>query len=58
MRQALAAECDDLRFGGCLTWLERHEGFGALAPLLIRDSDDRALHDGGMPGDRLLYLNR
>jgi hypothetical protein len=40
-----------------LAWLECDECLGTLTPVLIRDGDDRALHDGGMFGYSLLDFN-
>src|SRR5712691_1829824 len=54
----LLAEVDDLLRGRLLAGLERDEGFRALAPFLVGDGDDRALHHGGMAGHTLLDLDR
>ena len=40
-----------------LAGLERDEGLGPLAPLLVRDGHHRALHHRGVPGHALLDLD-
>src|SRR5690242_15186918 len=55
--QSSSTEFDDLCFGRMLAWLECDEGLGSLPPVLIRDGDHRALHDGRMFGNRLLDFN-
>src|SRR5947209_7990779 len=57
VRNTLAAEGDDLSLSCTLPRFQGDKGFGALAPLLIRDSYHGALHDGGVPRNCLLYLN-
>ena len=57
MCEVLSTESDDLCFGSTFVHSEGHKGFGALSPLLVRDSNDCTLHDGRMLGDDLLYLD-
>src|SRR5262249_2187733 len=57
-RDLLAAELDDLRLGGAVAGLERHESLGPLAPGLVGDGDHGALQHGRVLRDRLLDLDR
>src|ERR1051325_964004 len=58
VRDVLAAELDDLRLGRARARLEGDEGLGTLAPLGVGHGHHRALHDGRVPGHRLLHLDR
>src|SRR5439155_17249441 len=53
----LATEGDDLGFGRALAGFQSHKGFRTLAPLLIGDSHNGALHDGRVLGDCLLHFD-
>src|SRR5215216_496462 len=53
----LFAEIYDLLFGRLLPLLEHDECLRALAPLLVRDGDDRGLHDGRVARHGLLHLD-
>src|SRR5438477_12289411 len=57
MGDVLATEGDDIRFGRALAWFQGDEGFRSLAPFLVGDSHDSALHDRRVPGHRLLYFD-
>src|SRR5215216_5745261 len=52
------AEVYDLFFGRVLPLLEHDERLGTLAPLLVGDGDHGGLHDGRVPRDGLLNLDR
>src|SRR5271166_857390 len=54
VREALAAERDDLLRGRRGTLVERDERLRPFSPVRVRDSDDRALQYRGMGADRLL----
>src|SRR5829696_5644836 len=54
----LLAEVYDLLLGRILPLLEYDERLGALAPLLVRDGDDRGLHYGRVARNGLLHLDR
>src|SRR5207247_9010442 len=54
----LLAEVDDLALAGLVPRLERDERLRTLAPLLVGDGDDRALHHGGVAGAELARLDR
>src|SRR5262245_37363690 len=56
-RDVLAAELDDLRFGGGASGLERDEGLGPLAPLGVGHGDHGALHDRRVLRHDLLHLD-
>src|SRR5579885_834439 len=58
MGEALAAERNDLLFGCSLLWFEGHKGFGPLAPFLVGDRDDSALHHSRVLRHGLLDLDR
>src|SRR5918993_2492641 len=53
----LLAEVYDLLLGGLLPLLEHDKRLGALAPLLVRDGDDRGLHYGRVARHGLLHLD-
>src|SRR5215469_977580 len=57
VRQALAAEGDDLLFGYPLPWLQGDECLGTFAPRLVRYGNDSTLQDSSMLDDDLLHLN-
>src|SRR5205807_8867905 len=52
--KALPAERDDLLRGGRGALVERDERLRPLAPVRVRDPDDRAFEHGRVGGDRLL----
>src|SRR5262249_7992336 len=52
--EALPAERDDLLRGGRAALAERDERLRPLAPVRVRDPDDRAFEYGRVGGDRLL----
>src|SRR5262245_53005566 len=54
VREALPAERDDLLRGGLGALAERDERLRPLAPVRMRDPDDRAFEYGRVGGDRLL----
>ena len=57
VREALAAERDDLLRGRRGALVERDERLGPLPPVRVRDPDDRALEHRRVGGDRLLDLD-
>src|SRR6266545_5241440 len=57
VRDALAAEVDDLPLGRLLAGGELHERLGPLTPLLVGHRDDRALEHAWVAADGVLDLD-
>ena len=58
MGQTLAAEGDDFCFRRCFALAQDDQRLGRLAPLFVRDADDRALHHGRVTVQRILDIGR